>query len=179
MSNRKSQSKKKKTKRNNKKTWKPKIKTQRGFSLFSLTVFTAFIIITSFSHGLALLLCSSLRPTCCSSRITSTPKHPLFLQLCHPSFVKTAPSTCSCLTHFKLGRAAFTDLMAMGFSSFQTTTSHLRPCPSYFSLLRACPLSSRSLWTPSVSRFGSVFLACFSVQLCCFKDFVFLGFLIW
>ncbi|PRQ31693.1 putative DNA-directed DNA polymerase [Rosa chinensis] len=43
--------------------------------------------------------------------------------------------------------------MAMGFSSFQT--SHLRPCPSYFSLLRACPLSSsssRSLWTPSVSR---------------------------
>ncbi|KAK9938422.1 hypothetical protein M0R45_015163 [Rubus argutus] len=42
--------------------------------------------------------------------------------------------------------------MAMGFSSFQT--SHLRPCPSYFSLFRACPRSSssRSLCTPAISR---------------------------
>lgn len=36
--------------------------------------------------------------------------------------------------------------MALGFSSIQT--SHLRPsCPSYFSLFRSCPRSSRSLWT--------------------------------
>lgn len=95
-------------------------------------------------HGHALLFCFGLRPTSPRPQITP-PQTPPNLQVCHPRLSKTAASISHSWSS-KLGKVALSNLMALGFSSIQT--SHLRPsCPSYFSLFRSCPRSSRSLWT--------------------------------
>ena len=109
-------------------------------------------------HGDA-LLCVMFRPTCLRTQIN--PHQNLhYLQVCH---ITTPRLATLCLSNCgsKLGRV--TEVMAMGFSSFQTTPFG-PSCPSYFSYFQSWPLSSslassssRSFWASSKALHRFIF----------------------